>query len=172
MSTFAGPGNYSWDGSTLTWTATADNQLPGLLNFSLGATNDVTVEANEDFVVSIANPGSTTGANIGLGAATAVTTTITDNDTATVSIAATTNAEEAGLVNGEFTITLTSPSSTDTVVNYTVAGTATSGNDYTALAGSATILAGSTTAITMAITKNTRIGRYSRSSSSINRPSE
>ena len=70
---------------------------------------------------------------------TAVTTTITDNDVATVSIAAVTDADEAGLVNGEFTVTLSNPSSTDTVINYTVAGSATSGNDFTPLSGTVTI---------------------------------
>ena len=74
-----------------------------------------------------------------LGASTAVTTTITDNDVATVSIAATTDADEAGLVNGEFTVTLSNPSSSDTVINYTVAGSASSGNDFTPLSGTVTI---------------------------------
>ena len=41
---------------------------------------------------------------------------------------------------------LSGPASTDTVVNYTVAGTATSGSDFTPLSGSVTITAGSTTA--------------------------
>ena len=99
-------------------------------------TDDATVEANEDYTISLSSPASTTGASVGLGAATAVTTTINDNDAATVSIAATTDASEAGLVNGEFTVTITNPSSTDTVIDYTVAGSATSGNDFTPLSRS------------------------------------
>ena len=72
--------------------------------------------------------------------------TITDNDTATVSIAKTTDGNEAGPVNGVFTVTQTAASSTDTILSYTVGGTATSGSDYTALSGSVTIPAGATTA--------------------------
>ena len=77
---------------------------------------------------------------------TSVTTTITDNDVATVSLVPTTDAAEAGLVNGEFTVTLSSPASTDTIVDYTLSGTAASGNDYSPLTSQVTILAGSTTA--------------------------
>ncbi len=75
------------------------------------------------------------------------TGTITDNDTATVSIAKVTDGTESNSpTNGKFSVTLSAPSSTDTVVNYTVTGTATSGTDYTALTGSVTIPAGQTTA--------------------------
>ena len=116
------------------------------MTISLGATDDATVEASEDYTISLSSPASTTGASVGMGATTAVTTTITDNDVATVSISATTDANEAGLVNGLFTVTMTNPASTDTVINYTVAGSATSGNDFTALSGTVTILAGSTSA--------------------------
>ena len=50
--------------------------------------------------------------------------------------------------NGQFTVSLSAPSSTDTVISYTVTGTATPGvgNDYTALSGSVTITAGATSA--------------------------
>ena len=146
VATYAGPGSYSWDGTSLTFTATADGQTPAALLISLNASDDATVEADEDFSISLSNPGSTTGASVGLGGSTSVMTTINDNDVATVSIAATSNADEAGVVDGVFTVSLTAASSTDTVVNYTVAGTAVSGNDFTALSGSVTILAGSTSA--------------------------
>ena len=56
----------------------------------------------------------------------AATATITDDDTATVSIAATdATAAELG-DNGQFTVTLSSVSDTDTVVSYSIGGTATS----------------------------------------------
>src|SRR5205807_535801 len=74
------------------------------------------------------------------------TLTITDNDTATVSIATTTNGNESGPLNGVFTVTQSKASSTNTVVSFTVGGTATSGSDFTALSGSVTILAGNTSA--------------------------
>jgi hypothetical protein len=62
-----------------------------------------------------------------------------------VSVAASNpNADEQGSVNGTFTITRTGDSSVPLTVNYTVAGTATSGSDYTALPGSVTFLAGAT----------------------------
>ncbi len=63
-----------------------------------------------------------------------------------VSIAATTQGNESGPVNGRFTVSQTEANSSDTVLSYTVAGTATSGSDYTALSGSVTIPAGSTSA--------------------------
>ena len=56
-------------------------------------------------------------------------------------------AGETPTNNGQFTVSLTQASSTDTVVTYTVAGTATGGTDYTALTGTVTILAGQTSAV-------------------------
>ena len=56
-------------------------------------------------------------------------------------------AEETPTNNGQFTVSLTQASSTDTVVTYTVAGTATAATDYTALTGTVTILAGETSAV-------------------------
>ena len=74
--------------------------------------------------------------------------TIADNDTATVSVVAIDAlAAEEGSNPGQFTVSLTQVSSTDTVVTYTVAGTATAGTDYTALTGTVTIPAGSLSAV-------------------------
>ena len=147
VAAYVGPGTYAWDGTALTWTATADGQTSAGLAISLGATDDATVEADEDFTISLANPTSATGASIGLGASTAVTTTITDNDTATVSVAATNDGDESGAVSGQFTVTITNPSSTDTVIDYTLFGTAVNGSDYTSVSGQVTILAGDTSAV-------------------------
>ena len=75
------------------------------------------------------------------------TVDILDNDTAEVSVAATTDADETGTVNGLFTLTQTTTSESATVVSYTVTGTATNGGiDYTSLTGTVTILAGATSA--------------------------
>ena len=52
-----------------------------------------------------------------------------------------------GVTDGQFIVTLSNPSSTNTVVSYTVGGTATAGGDYTTLSGTVTILAGQTTAV-------------------------
>src|SRR5262249_46387933 len=73
--------------------------------------------------------------------------TMTINVAAVVSIATVTDGAEPGTA-GKFRVTLTKGSSTDTVISYTVGGTATpgAGNDYTALSGSVTIGAGQMTA--------------------------
>lgn len=66
--------------------------------------------------------------------------------------ATTPTANEAGPVNGVFTLTRTGDTSVPLTVNYTVSGTATSGTDYTALPGSVTFQAGATsTNITVAV---------------------
>ncbi|MCT7961168.1 Ig-like domain-containing protein [Laspinema sp. D1] len=63
------------------------------------------------------------------------------------SIAPGTTPSETGPTTGTFILTLSDPAPVGGVtVNYTVAGTATSGTDYIALSGSAVIPAGSTTA--------------------------
>jgi Calx-beta domain len=127
---------------------------PTVLNFSSANWNvpqTVTVTANNDAIVEgthFCAPASLTpsGGGVVASAAPPPSTTITDNDSATVSIVNTTNGAEAGPVNGVMTVTQSAVSVTNTVVSYTVTGTATSGTDYTALAGSITIPAGSTTA--------------------------
>ena len=78
---------------------------------------------------------------------------ITDDDSATVSIAATTQGNETLPTDGLFTVTQTAESSTDTVLTVTPTGTALNGTDYTALAGTVTITAGTTSAtITIDVT--------------------
>jgi Ca2+-binding RTX toxin-like protein len=71
------------------------------------------------------------------------TLTITDNEPPEVSVIAGIAPSEAGPTDGNFIFTRT-PSEAATTVNYTVAGTATAGDDYTALAGSVTIPASAT----------------------------
>ncbi|MCB9016960.1 MAG: HYR domain-containing protein, partial [Lentimicrobiaceae bacterium] len=72
------------------------------------------------------------------------TVTITDNDAAIVTITANDpNAAEPSN-NGQFTVSMTHPSDTDTEISYTVSGTATAGSDYNSLSGTVTIPAGST----------------------------
>ena len=56
------------------------------------------------------------------------------------------NASEAGLDAGQFTVTRTGSTASGLAVDYTVAGTATSGSDYQALPGTLTIPAGALTA--------------------------
>jgi len=79
-------------------------------------------------------------------AADEATVTIEDDDSATVGISDDSAASEAGPVPGSFVLTLSAPSSTDTVITYTLTGTATAGEDYTEPSGSVTIPAGETSA--------------------------
>ena len=114
-----------------------------------GIMDDTIVEADETVIVQLNSVTSgDPEISIDRGADTA-TVTIFDNDTATVSIAKTTDADETGPVSGQFTVTQTTTSSTDTVISYSVlvGSTATTGGvDYTTLSGTVTILAGDTTA--------------------------
>ena len=107
-----------------------------------GIVDDALVEADETVTVTLT--GTDNGA-VGVDA-TPATVTIADNDSALVSIAATADGDETGPVNGQFTVSMTSPSSTATTVSYTVTGSATAGSDYTALTGTLTIAAGATAA--------------------------
>ncbi len=99
--------------------------------------------------VNVTLTGTSNGA-IGVGTPAAATVTISDDtaDTGTVSIAATdATGNEAGSDNGQFTITQDIASATDTVVNFTVSGTATNGSDYTTIPVSISIPAGSLNAL-------------------------
>ena len=146
---------------TVGGTATADadyTALSGTVTITAGATTaliDVSVlddaieESAESVIVTLT--GATGDADVVLGAVTEATVTISDDDAATtdneVSLAATTpGASEPG-TDGQFTVSLSEVATTDTVVTYTVGGTATADADYTALSGTVTITAGATTAL-------------------------
>ena len=104
--------------------------------------DDNLIESTEDFFASLSTVTPLGGrvvdlTDTGVG-------TITDNESATVSIAPLNDgAETAAPANANFRVTLSAVSTTDTIVNYTVTGTATSGDDFTPLTGSVTIPAGS-----------------------------
>ena len=84
IAAYTGPGTLAFDGTALTFTS--DGSPMGDLCIEVEAIDDTLVEGNEDFQVSIANPGSSTGSDVVAASTTIVTTTITDNDTATWSI--------------------------------------------------------------------------------------
>ena len=84
VANYAGPGTLAFDGTTLTFTS--DGNPMGDLCIELTAIDEPLVEGSEDFTVSIANPGTTTGSDVVTGGPTTVTTTITDSDVATWSI--------------------------------------------------------------------------------------
>ena len=85
--------------------------------------------------------------NVSLGGNVSDTVTIADNDSAVVTISANDDSAAEPGDNGQFTVTLSNPSDTDTVISYTVSGDATPGSDYTTLTGTVTILANATTAV-------------------------
>ncbi len=104
------------------------------------------VEATEDVIVTLTGFTARDPQVTIDGANDVATLDIVDNDTATVSIANTTDGNETGPVAGVFTVTQTAAASVDTVLTYSVGGSATSGDDFTALSGTVTIAAGETTA--------------------------
>lgn len=144
-------------GNVLTFTSAADNSTMPDLTFTIAATQDSTLEPDEDYDVTLATPSTTSGISVTL-TTDSVNTVINDNaDTAEVTIEATTDGSETGSADGRFTVTMTSPSSTDTVINYTVAGTSNAG-DHDLADSTVTIAAGQTSAtITVPVTDDSLI---------------
>ena len=143
---------------TVTGSATSGSDftpLSGTVTIGAGTTtatidvstiDDALIEATEDVTVTL-NTITSGDPQVTIDAANnSDTLTIADNDGATVAIAGTTSGDETGPVNGVFTLTQTAVSSVDTVLSYTVTGSATSGSDFTPLSGTVTIGAGTTTA--------------------------
>ena len=150
----------------LTFTAQSVGDSMADITFTLTATEDSVIEADEQFTVLLTTPTSTTGANVDLDSANdEVQTTITDDDSGLVSIAATTNGDEDRPVDGVFTVNLKDSggnaitSSTATTITYTVSGTSSEGDDFATIATkTVTIPAGSSSAtITIDVTDDTRI---------------
>ena len=79
--------------TTLTYTGDGDAFAP--LTIEVATNDDNVIEGAEDFTVSIANPGSTTGSDVDDGV-TSVTTTIIDNDTSTWDIFGSPSVTEGG----------------------------------------------------------------------------
>ena len=149
--------SYTVNGTAMAGAGNDYSPLAGTVTIPAGATtadidvavlNDEVVEATETVIVTL---GGVTSSSPGItvdNANKTATVSITDDDTATVAIAKVSDgAEAAAPVPGKFRVTQTKVSSTDTVVSYTVSGTATpgAGNDYAPLSGTVTIPAGATT---------------------------
>lgn len=114
-------------------------------DISVTISNDSIVEATE--TISLTLTGFTArDPDVSLGATVLATADISDNDSATVTIAKINDGSEIGPANALFRVTQTAKSSSATTLTYTVGGTAASGSDFTALSGSVSIPAGSTTA--------------------------
>ena len=109
--------------------------------------DDELVEPAETVVVQLLatnNPGATNDPDSSTAAV-----SISDDDTASVSITVVNDGTEAATpAAGRLRVTQTRASATDTVIRYTVSGTATpgEGEDYLPLGGTVTIAAGTTTA--------------------------
>lgn len=102
ISSYSGPGSLAFDGTTLTFTSNGNPM--GDLCIEINATDDPLVEGSEDYQVSIANPGSTTGSAVATSGPTIVMTTITDNDTASWGITGDTTVGEG--TNAKYTLDL------------------------------------------------------------------
>ena len=133
------------DYSTLSGTVTV---LAGNTTATIDVTvlDDNFVEDNETVTVTLDSIASG-DANITIGTTNSDTVTIGDTDTAEVSLFAFDDIAAEPNNNGQFTVTISQPSDTATVVNYSVTGAATPGSDYQALTGSVTIAAGDTSAV-------------------------
>ncbi|MXV53354.1 hypothetical protein GS399_20535, partial [Pedobacter sp. HMF7647] len=102
--------------------------------------DDNLLEPSETVILTLSGTTNSQSQLTAVAADKTATVTIADDDQAVISIAATTQAAEPS-TDGLFTITMDKQSSTATIINYTVSGTATAGTDYTALSGTVTILA-------------------------------
>ncbi|RPD39634.1 Calx-beta domain-containing protein [Chitinophaga barathri] len=107
--------------------------------------NDDIIEVTETVIATLTGGSST---NFTFTAAGNATVNITDDESnvpANLALTVTKGSDASEpATNGSFVISLpgTTVSSEDVMVNYTIAGTATSGADYTALSGTVTIPAG------------------------------
>jgi CSLREA domain-containing protein len=135
-STATTPSDYVANAGTLTFAPGVTSQM-----ITVTVNGDLTVEANETFLVNLSGiagnaaavPDPTFADNAGQG-------TITNDDTATVAINNVSQAEgNAGTTNFVFTVTLSQPSSEQVTVNFATAnGTATAPGDYASNAGTLT----------------------------------
>jgi hypothetical protein len=124
---------------------------------TLDVLGDIVVEGNETVQLKITNVESFVNTGLTVAAPNSVagtnntgTATIIDEDSATLKIIGSSGASEPAGV-GAFTIEQSAPSSTDTVIVYSVSGgTATNGSDYTlSPLTTATIFAGQTQAFVL-----------------------
>lgn len=149
--TLAGTATSGADYGALTGTATiATGQ--NSVSVSVIPVDDSVIEPTETVILTVTGGTSTLGAYTAATGSTTATVDIIDNDAnvdakRTLSILRTTHAAEPAS-NGAFRIQLPTSmsSSEDITVNYTVAGTATTGIDYTALSGTVVIPAGQNSA--------------------------
>jgi uncharacterized repeat protein (TIGR01451 family)/gliding motility-associated-like protein len=108
-------------------------------SFTVNVTDDTLLESTETLNVGISNP-SFPGISINTSTASA---DITDDETASASLSVTTHGNETGPSDIVYTVTLSQENHTGSVITFAfddlMTGTATSGDDYTAIDGAAQI---------------------------------
>ncbi len=121
----------AFDSGTGVLTYTGDGSPMADLDIELLIVDDAFAEGPESFTVDLANPGSTTNANIGLGND-QVTTTINDNEIANWSISGDTMVVEGG--SAQYTIELsgTLQAGNTATINLTLVDVDTTSADYEA----------------------------------------
>jgi glucose/arabinose dehydrogenase len=138
---YATANNSALSGTDYVATSGTVTFLPGQTSQPVNVTvnGDTQQEPNETFNVNLTAPvNATTGDNQGVG------TILNDDGQPTISINDVSVVEgNAGTTNASFTVSLSNASSQTITVNYaTAANTATSGTDFSAASGVATITAG------------------------------
>ncbi|MGK6352367.1 Calx-beta domain-containing protein [Parapedobacter sp. DT-150] len=140
---------------TISGTATADDDytaITGAITIPAGqnsvsvpviVSDDQVIEATETVIMTLAGGSSTSFTYTGTGSA--IVAIADDESTTSLSLAISNSADgaESG-TDGSFTVNLPTGVSAaeDITVNYTIGGTATAGDDYTAITGAVTIPAG------------------------------
>ncbi|MCZ4222600.1 Calx-beta domain-containing protein [Pedobacter rhodius] len=133
--------DYTATNGTLTFPA--NSPAGTVLTVNIPILEDLLVEPSEAFTVGLNN---VVGADVAIGTSPA-TVTLADNDTSVATITAGSNANESGMANGVFNVTLTNPSSTPTTLTFTLSGTAGESSDYGSINKTVIIPAGTTAAI-------------------------
>ena len=126
---YSGNGTVTFDGSTLTFTATNDGDSMSNLPIDLGAFDDAFVEGDENYTVAISNPASTTGGEI-ITSSSAITTTITDNDIATFSITGDATVGEGADAKYAVTLAGTLQAGETASIELAIGNTDTTSTDY------------------------------------------
>ena len=147
-SDYSGVFEYSIDGGATWIPATSGTQVtvPALataIQVRTATTEDTTLESTETMTLAIAGVVSGTAGNTSDTA----TGTIIDDDAALVSIVANDPVAGEPSDNAQFTVSMTNPTASPTVIAYSVSGSATSGVDYTALSGTITLPPGATSGL-------------------------
>jgi hypothetical protein len=140
----SGTGTNGSDYTALTGTVVIPAGQNGI-SIPVTVTDDQAIEGDETIVLAITGGSTTTGLTFTAGTSGTVIITDDDDDDVDVIVSAGTPAAAESATNGAFTINIAGDKVpvADITVTYTISGTATGGSDYTALAGTAVIPAGS-----------------------------